>query len=90
MDARKYLLRSAAILFGALSLAAPVAAEPDAARALAYATVERNAEQITTIGDSVYYFAELGMQEFESAKFVRQVLESTPWTAIARRCPSII
>jgi aminobenzoyl-glutamate utilization protein B len=80
MNARKYLLQSAAILIGLLGLAAPVAAEPDGAKALAYDVVDRNAEQITAIGDNVYYFAELGMQEFESAKFVKQVLESIGFT----------
>jgi aminobenzoyl-glutamate utilization protein B len=83
MDARDYLLRSAAMLFGLLSSAMPVAAEPDGAKAAAYATVERNANEIATIGDNVYYFAELGMQEYESAKFVRQVLESIGFTVEA-------
>src|SRR5215831_3939872 len=76
MNACDYFLRSAAMLFGLLGVATPVAAEPDGAKALAYAAVERNADEIATIGDSIYYFAELGMQEFESAKFVKQVLES--------------
>src|SRR5258708_23206345 len=80
MDARDYLLRSAAMLFGLVSTAMPVAAEPDGAKAVAYAAVERNANEIATIGDSVYYFAELGMQEYERAKFVRQVLESIGFT----------
>jgi len=80
MDARDYLLRSVAMLFGLLGSAMPVAAEPDGAKAVAYAAVERNANEIATIGDSVYYFAELGMQEYESAKFVRQVLESIGFT----------
>jgi aminobenzoyl-glutamate utilization protein B len=80
MNARKYLLQSAAALLGLLAVAAPVAAEPDAAKAVAYDAVERNAEQIAAIGDNVYYFAELGMQEFESAKFVKQVLESIGFT----------
>src|SRR5713101_5382928 len=80
MDARDYFLRSVAMLFGLLGAAMPVAAEPDGAKALAYAAVERNPEEIATIGDSVYYFAELGMQEYESAKFVRQVLESIGFT----------
>src|SRR6266851_4215560 len=83
MDARDHLLRSAAMLFGLLSTAMPVAAEPDGAKAVAYAAVERNANEIATIGDSVYYFAELGMQEHESAKFVRQVLESIGFTVEA-------
>jgi aminobenzoyl-glutamate utilization protein B len=71
---------SAAAFFGLTMLAVPVAAEPDAAKSLAYDVVERNAEQIATIGDTVYYFGELGMQEFESAKFVKQVLESIGFT----------
>src|SRR6266481_1006026 len=83
MDARDYLLRSAAMLFGLVSTAMPVAAEPDGAKAVAYAAVERNANEIATIGDSVYYFAELGMQEYESAKFVKQVLESIGFTVEA-------
>ena len=29
--------------------------------------VERNAEAIATLGDNIFYFGELGMQEFESA-----------------------
>ena len=83
MNARDYLLRSAAMLFSLLGSAMPVAAEPDGAKAVAYAAVERNANEIATIGDSVYYFAELGMQEYESAKFVRQVLESIGFTVEA-------
>jgi aminobenzoyl-glutamate utilization protein B len=80
MDARKYLSQSAAILFGLFGMAAPAAAEPEGAKALAYEAVERNAEQIATIGDNIYYFAELSMQEFESARFVKQVLESIGFT----------
>src|SRR6266852_5220789 len=80
MDARDHLVRSAAVLLGLLGSAAPVAAEPDGAKALAYEAVERNAAQIAAIGDNVYSFAELGMQEFESAKLVKQVLESIGFT----------
>jgi len=75
-----FRIPSAAAVFGLTMLAVPVAAEPDAAKSLAYDVVERNAEQIATIGDTVYYFGELGMQEFESAKFVKQVLESIGFT----------
>jgi aminobenzoyl-glutamate utilization protein B len=63
-----------------LAAARRALAEPDRAKAAAYDAVDRNAEQIATIGDSVYYFAELGMQEFESAKFVKGVLESIGFT----------
>src|SRR5215468_5122623 len=80
MDTCRRFLHSTAVLLGVFGWAMPVTAEPDGAKALAYAAVERNAEQIATIGDSVYYFAELGMQEFESAKFVKQVLESIGFT----------
>jgi aminobenzoyl-glutamate utilization protein B len=83
MDARDYFLPPVAMLFALFCSAMPVAAEPDGAKALAYAAVERNAGEIATIGDSVYYFAELGMQEYESAKFVRQVLESIGFTVEA-------
>jgi aminobenzoyl-glutamate utilization protein B len=76
---RTLLLGSAAVL--ALVAQTPAAlAEPDGAKAAAYDAVERNAEQIAAIGDTVYYFGELGMQEFESAKFVKGVLESIGFT----------
>jgi aminobenzoyl-glutamate utilization protein B len=80
MNACKYVLQSAAILFGLFGLAAPVAAEPDGPKAFANEAIERNVEPIITIGDSVYYFGELGMQEVESAKLVKQVLESIGFT----------
>lgn len=80
MDAYKACRLPVAILLGFLGTAGPVAAEPDDAKALAYAAVERNADEIAAIGDSVYYFAELGMQEVQSAKLVRQVLESIGFT----------
>src|SRR5215470_2246528 len=80
MDARHYFLRSVAMLFALFGAAMLVGAEPDGAKTLAYAAVERNADEIAAIGDSVYYFAELGMQEYESAKFVRQVLQSIGFT----------
>src|SRR5215468_5558659 len=83
MDTCRRFLHSTAVLLGVFGWAMPVTAEPDGAKALAYAAVERNAEQIATIGDSVYYFAELGMQEFESAKFVKRVLESIGFTVEA-------
>jgi len=50
-------------------------AQVDERKKLALDAVERNAGQIALIGDSLYYFAELGMQEFESAKFLKETLE---------------
>src|ERR1700685_3360784 len=72
------ILRTVAVLFFLGGLTA--LAEADGEKALASDVVERNAEQIATIGDTVYYFGELGMQEFESAKFVKRVLESIGFT----------
>ena len=37
--------------------------------------VEKNAEAIATLGDSIFYFGELGMQEFETAKLMTGILE---------------
>ena len=75
--------RSASIaVLGAVSLALvflfrPVAADsPADAKRVAIETVERNAEAIATVGDVLYYFAEPGMQEHESAKYLKQTLEA--------------
>jgi aminobenzoyl-glutamate utilization protein B len=43
----------------------------------AFDVVDRNAQAIALVGDSLYYFGELGMQEYESAKFLRSTLESS-------------
>jgi len=57
-------------------LAVPAAAaEQNSAKALAYESVDRNADAIAAIGDTVYFFGELGMQEIESTKFVKSVFE---------------
>jgi aminobenzoyl-glutamate utilization protein B len=71
---------SAALAFGVTLLAHSAGAQTDARKALAYTAIDRNADQIATIGDTVYYFGELGMQEIESAKFVKGVLESIGFT----------
>ena len=61
-----------AIFLGALT--SPASAEQDDAKTVTNEAIDRNAEQIATIGDTVYYFGELGMQERESAKFIKGVL----------------
>jgi aminobenzoyl-glutamate utilization protein B len=71
---------SAAVALGFTLLAHSAGAQTDARKALAYAAIDRNADQIATIGDTVYFFGELGMQEIESAKFVKGVLESIGFT----------
>jgi len=80
MGMRKVLLQSVATLFFVTLAAAAGGAETSAPKALAYDAVDRNADAIAAIGDTVYYFGELGMQEVESAKFVKQVLESIGFT----------
>src|SRR5258708_34516553 len=52
-------------------------AQVDERKKLAFETVERNAEQLAAVGDSIYYSAQLGMQEFESAKFLKETLEGS-------------
>jgi aminobenzoyl-glutamate utilization protein B len=44
------------------------------AKATAFQTVERNGEEIAKIGDSIFYFAELGMQEIETSRLLVGVL----------------
>ncbi|HKA43852.1 MAG TPA: amidohydrolase [Burkholderiales bacterium] len=57
-------------------VAAPaLAADVSEQKRHAYEAVERNAQQIATVGDALYYYAELGMQELESAKFLKETLE---------------
>jgi aminobenzoyl-glutamate utilization protein B len=77
---KRKLLQSAAIAFCLGITANPAAAQTDQRKALAYEAIDRNADQIATIGDTVYYYGELGMQEIESAKFVKGVLESIGFT----------
>ena len=62
----------------ALSVVLPAgtAESPSDPKRVAFDAVDRNAEQIATVGDVLYYFAEPGMQEHESAKFVKETLES--------------
>jgi aminobenzoyl-glutamate utilization protein B len=67
-----------AVLFCALAFVLPVgtAELPGDPKQVAFEVIERNADQIATVGDVLYYFAEPGMQEYESAKFVKEILES--------------
>src|SRR5205807_5637516 len=38
--------------------------------------LERNAKAIATLNDSIFYFGELGMQEFETSKLMTELLET--------------
>ena len=46
-----------------------------AAKAHCYDYLDRNAGAIASLNDSIFYFAELGMQEFETAKLMTALLE---------------
>jgi aminobenzoyl-glutamate utilization protein B len=59
----------------ALGFALAAHAQVDERKKLAFGTIDKNADQIALVGDSLYYFAELGMQEVESAKFLKTTLE---------------
>ena len=65
-------------LLGLLGVMAPLAghAASDEQKEFAGTVIERNTAPMAKIGDSIYYFAELGMQEFESTKLLKDVLES--------------
>jgi aminobenzoyl-glutamate utilization protein B len=69
-------------LVSLLTLIAPLAcqAASDEQKQFAWSVVDRNAETAAKIGDSIYYFAELGMQEFESTKLMKDVLEKAGFT----------
>src|SRR5256712_13059919 len=38
-------------------------------------TIDRNARAIALLGDNIFYYGELGMQEFETAKLTTGLLE---------------
>jgi aminobenzoyl-glutamate utilization protein B len=65
-------------LFAAAGLILPLtgAASADERKDLAFAVIDRNAQQMTDISDSIYYFGELGMQEFEGSKLLKETLEA--------------
>ena len=63
-----------------LGLPLIASAATDEEKQFAFGVVERNATPMAKIGDSLYYFAELGMQEFESTKLMKEVLEAGGFT----------
>jgi aminobenzoyl-glutamate utilization protein B len=70
---------AAAAAAAVVALVAPVSAG-ESPKDEAFQAVDRNADIMAKIGDSIYYFGELGMQEFESAKLLKEVLESGGFT----------
>jgi aminobenzoyl-glutamate utilization protein B len=64
-------------VFSVLGLMLPLAGQAaDEHKQLAFEVIDRNTEQMTDISDSLYYFGELGMQEFESTKLLKSTLEA--------------
>ncbi len=60
-----------------LVLASPIALAATAEqKQVAFETVDRNAQTIADISDSIFYFGELGMQEVESTKLVQDTLKA--------------
>ena len=43
-------------------------ATPSKEKEFVFKVVERNSKAIALLGDNIYYFAELGLQEFETTK----------------------
>src|SRR3954469_12614191 len=54
------------------------ATAPEKAHSDAY--VEHNAAQVALLNDSIFYFGELGMQEFETAGLMARLLEDAGFT----------
>ena len=73
-------LLAAAVLLPAFILPAAIADSPSDAKRIAFDAVERNADQIATVGDVLYYFGEPGMQEYESSKYLKETLEQIGFT----------
>ena len=51
------------------------AANANREKSLCFDFLDRNAEAIATLNDSIFYFAELGMQEFKTAGLMCELLE---------------
>jgi len=61
-------------------LPAGTAESPVDPKRVAFEAVDRNAAQIAVVGDVLYYFGEPGMQEHESAKFLKETLQQIGFT----------
>jgi aminobenzoyl-glutamate utilization protein B len=70
------------LLLALLLVLAPLAcrAASDEQKQFAQSIIDKNTEAEAKIGDSLFYFGELGMQEFESTKLMKDVLEAAGFT----------
>jgi aminobenzoyl-glutamate utilization protein B len=62
------------------TVAAPARPGTDAVKATAFAAVDRNAGEIAKVGDAIFSFAELGMQEIETAALCARLLREMGYT----------
>ena len=69
---------AACVLAAAVASAAHAAS--DEQKQYAFDVIDRNAETRRGVGDSFFYFGELGMQEFESTKLLKETLEAGGFT----------
>jgi hypothetical protein len=75
-----FLKKALVLTFAAVLLLASAArtaekATPGKEKEFVFKVVDRNSKAIALLGDNIYYFAELGLQEFETAKLMTQILE---------------
>src|SRR5215510_10322796 len=63
-------------LVSILALVLSFGASADERKDLAFQVIDRNTQQMTDISDSIYYFGEIGMQEFEGSKLLKDTLEA--------------
>lgn len=76
MLSKKYFVFALTALF--LLAATARSAEkvtPSKEKEFVFKVVDRNTKAIALLGDNIYYFAELGLQEFETAKLMTQILQ---------------
>ncbi len=65
---------------GALGAAGPTGRADGDPKATAFAAIDRNQEAIAQVGDAIYSFAELGMQETETAALCARLLREMGYT----------
>ena len=70
------MMRPAIVGIAIVFAVAATAASADERKQLAFDVVDRNAQQMTDIRDSLFYFGELGMQEIESTKLLKDTLSA--------------
>ena len=72
---KSFVFTFVALLFLASAASTAEKASPSKQKEFIFKVVERNSKAIALLGDNIYYFAELGLQEFETAKLMTQILE---------------